>query len=730
MMRHGCRARIALIALGIGSLLCSLNCSSNSTPGIPKDITAVVFLQRLARNDGVGNVFDYTSFVPGEIGKPGGRLVKLEPPSPDGKLTVLTSDPMLARADIMAWDLSFDAKMIVFSARTAGSNRYHLFTMQLDGSNVRQITEGDRDYIYPIFVPGGRVFFMTNDVVEAGAPQFRDEYERQVTAQVGTMNQDGTGVVLGPRNVSHRVAPSLLPDGRVLFTEWRHLGDVNDGHLRIMNADMTAVREAFGGEGSGGFNSYLKARYVGTKTDGSGKQTYQVVTIATSRDRTLQAGKLLLVDLNGAEKLATAKDMTPSVPGDMTPSLQGVGRYYDAESVGNPEDQLFLASWADGPVQSELLAMAGTNPDFGLYLFNGKTGTRQPIFNDASYWDIQARPVKSRPEPPIASSPIMTGEASFTVGALNVFDSSIFNLSHGSAIKVRLMEGFSTEEGFPDMFGLSEFDGHSRLGEVPIYGDGSFAAKVPANVPIHLQLVDRFGLSMANEAIWFSGRAGEERFCGGCHEDRTKATVVAPGTTEAVQHGPVNLDTPRATRVSTDYSYDRIRGVPWDLAIQPIFDEKCADCHDGSNRPGNPTYTVVDMTTNTMQTFTFDLRGQKMMITVGERMTGDFTASYISLVGLEMEFGENQVMVIGNPKQYVEAGAAASSELIKKLNPPQRFPLDENIRLMPGVMPHPLETAMTRPSGKPLEALTPDEYYRLILNIDMGAQFFFRENKE
>jgi len=26
-------------------------------------------------------------------------------------------------------------------------------------------------------------------------------------------------------------------------------------------------------------------------------------------------------------------------------------------------------------------------------------------------------------------------------------------------------------------------------------------------------------------------------------------------------------------------------------------------------------------------------------------------------------------------------------------------------------------------------ALTPDEYYLLILNIDMGAQYYFRENK-
>ena len=34
------------------------------SPGIPADVTAVMFLQRVARNDGVGNVFDYTSFAP------------------------------------------------------------------------------------------------------------------------------------------------------------------------------------------------------------------------------------------------------------------------------------------------------------------------------------------------------------------------------------------------------------------------------------------------------------------------------------------------------------------------------------------------------------------------------------------------------------------------------------------------------------------------------------------
>ena len=187
-----------------------------------------------------------------------------------------------------------------------------------------------------------------------------DEYERAVTAQAGTISTSGTNMQLGPRNVSHRVSPQLLPDGHVMHTEWMHMGGVNEGHLRLMNTDMTGMKEAFGdelGSGNPSTNSYLKARYVTTKTfsgDPAGAQTnYQVVAIATSRDRTLQAGKLFLINLNGSEKYSTSQDLTPLIPGDRSPSAQGIGRYYDAEPVGDQAPGQFLVSWSDGPVQSD-----------------------------------------------------------------------------------------------------------------------------------------------------------------------------------------------------------------------------------------------------------------------------------------------------------------------------------------------------------------------------------------
>ena len=56
-----------------------------------------------------------------------------------------------------------------------------------------------------------------------------------------------------------------------------------------------------------------------------------------------------------------------------------------------------------------------------------------------------------------------------------------------------------------------------------------------------------------------------------------------------------------------------------------------------------------------------------------------------------------------------------------RLRPPQRFPaVDTAVRAFPGPT-HPADVGGTE--------LTPDEYYLLMLNFDMGGQFFFRENK-
>jgi hypothetical protein len=737
------RMVLGLALASTGVVACGGGTQSNSS-ALPADVKAILFLQRSPR-DSEGNVFDYTSYASG------GRLVKLEPPSADGTLTPIVDVETFKAAfpgdgvdgiDIQSYDLSFDAKAVVFAA-SLGGGKYQIFSSNLDGTDFKQLTGDDSDHVYPIYLAGQKILYMTNATADGAAsveasdtPQFRDEYERATTAQVATMNLDGSNVQFGARNVSHRVAPALLPDGHVAYTEWRHMGPVNDGHLRQMNADMTGMREAFGGEdgGNGGTNSYLKARYVQTtdyvlKDTSETVKNYQMITVATSRDRTLQSGKLFLVDLNGSEKNSKFTDLTPLIPGDRGASQ--VGRYYDAEPVDHNGSGQFIASWSDGPVDSETLALAHTNAQFGLYTFTvdmdklrkGNELSRFPIFDDPNMWDVLARPLRTREEPPLTTSPVSGTSA--IVGALNVYNSSVLTIQPGSIVKVRLLEGFSGEEGGVNMFGSTEFDGQSRYGEIDLQKDNSFSAKVPGNVPFHIQLIDKFAMSQANESIWISGRSGEQRSCGGCHESRSATSSIAPGLTQAALASAVDLDKPRAERISkTDFSYAMVRGVPWDKAIQPILDAKCISCHDANNSAGVPSYTVTDMTTGTSQTFNFDLTKDHLDITVGEKMTGAFTKSYISIMGLGEILGEDTVMITGTVPDLVEPGSAKDSEFIQRLNPMQRFPsVDTNTRAFDGSA-----MATKHAASHAGITLTPDEMYLFILNIDMGGQFYFREN--
>ncbi|HEU0037384.1 MAG TPA: hypothetical protein VFQ53_42530 [Kofleriaceae bacterium] len=717
-MRH-----IALAAAFVTALI---GCGGEDSSGPLGNVDALIILQRPKRNE-TGDVFQYTSYIPGA------RLVKLSPPTADGTLTTLCCDQAgaeFAAIDISGYDISFDAKQIVFAGKLADNQRYGLFLLNLDSGEVQQIpTDPGRDYVNPIFLPGDKILFTTNSVVETGARQHVDEYERGVTLQLGRINTDGTNEELGPRNLSHRTFPTLASDGRVAFTQWDHLGPVNAGHMMFVNQDMQELREGFGKEGTGASNSTIKVQEISPG---------RFIGIATSRDRTVQAGGLIdirlgtVVDNDGvvsaadkqSEARATYHLLTPDVPLDRDPSADTIGRYYDAFPLNAKDKPDLLVSWADGPVESEVLAAANLSANFGVYLFDSERGLRRPILDDPEMWDVFARPLQTRPAPPIvasASDPTLNGAA--LIGSLNGYTSSLKTFVPGEIYGMRVSEGFSSEEGFPEMFGTTEFEGQAQLGVARLASDGSWLAKVPANVPLHIQAVDKFGMAIMNEPVWFSARANESRVCGGCHEDRTGTTNVDPGQLEAFAIGATEMfsQTPREQRKSNVFTRDQIMGVAWDTVLQPIFDAKCISCHGDSNAAGIAPYTITDPVTGQTITWTFNLTSRTIPLTIGGESLGDFPASYISMAGLDMEaVEEGNLMISGNYQVYMNPQDARGSKAIQLLNPPLQFPSQSLATRAFQTTPH-----MQAVGGS---ELTADEFYALILAADLGVNFYAREN--
>ncbi|HWN71756.1 MAG TPA: hypothetical protein VNM90_29160, partial [Haliangium sp.] len=615
-------------------------------------------------------------------------------------------------------------------AKLSGNEKYGLYILSIETGNITPIpTSPNHDYITPAFLPGDRVFFATNAVVEDGTPQFRDEYERRETAQVGVINRDGSNETLGARNLSHRIFPTVLSDGRVMVTHWDHLGDMNAGHLIILNPDMTRMREAFGKQDTGVTNSYYKAVEVSPG---------RVLAIGSSRDRTVQSGTILdirlgevyeqdgavLADRNMAEANASYRILTPQVPRGEEPSFPGVGRYYDAYPLNAKDYPDLLVSWANGPVEDGSLDAAGVPADFGIYLYDSKGGLRRPIWNEEQYWDVFPRPLAPRKAPPVipASATNDVDENAVLIGSTNVYQSSLDDFEQGSIYAVRVLEGFSSEEGLPRDFGLTEHEGSARLGIAEVQSDGSWAALIPANVPVHVQVLDEFGMSLRSEPVWISGRKGESLLCNGCHEDRARAAVIQPGLTEALLAGPAKLmsDVPRADRKSTDFSIDGVVGVPWDVALQPIFDAKCVSCHNGTANEANPSYTITDPETGETFSWTFDLSSTPVEYNLGEEMLSGYSASHMSLLGPSMLMINEDLVVDGEIPVYVTPSSARESELLKKLNPPRLYPTpDETVRAFEGPT-HAVEQGFTD--------LTPEEYHLLILMADGGGQFYSREN--
>jgi hypothetical protein len=748
-------AKSIAIGAALLSVLGGIGCGSESS-GPLGNVDALVILQRPKRNE-MGDIFQYTSYVPTA------RLVKLSPPTADGVQTTLCCDQAgaeFAAIDISAYDISFDAKQIVFSGKLSAGEKYGLFLLTLDDGNVTQLaTDPGRDYVTPIFLPGNKLMFMTNGVVSNTAldsttnqpidmrpPQHVDEYERGTTLQVGTMNIDGTGEVLGPRNLSHRTFPTLTSDGRVMLTQWDHLGPVNAGHLMFMNTDMTELREAFGKEGTGAANSTLKAQEISPG---------RFVAIATSRDRTIQAGALIDIrlgtptttdgivraDSEMSEKNARYNMLTPDVPTDRDPLANTIGRYYDAFPLNAKDRPDLLVSWADGPVESSVLDQAGLAANFGVYLYDSSRLQRRPILDDPDMWDVFARPLMPRTAPPVTSSAIdgtLGGQA--LIGSMNVYESSLTQFSPGSVYGVRIMEGFSSEEGFPEMFGTTMFEGQANLGVARVASDGSWLATVPANVPLHLQSVDVFGMSLENEPVWFSARPGESRVCGGCHENRATTTVINPGITQAAAIGPTNAMglVARERRLSTDAelsspttSADRLIGMAWNKAIQPVFNAKCISCHNGDPAT-NPTYEIRDaMTGALVSTFTFDLTDKPVTIDYGMGDVQEYPASYLSMAGPDMEAVDMGNLTItgtlpcktvdGQPTlQCMEPQNARDSYVIRLLNPVQMFPSPNTGVRAFQTTPH--------AQAKGFTELTATEFYKLILAADMGVNYYAREN--
>jgi hypothetical protein len=710
-----------------------------------KDVSVVVA-------GGMGQVMDYGRYVPG---------ARIEVRNVDTKdvRNILEGDQYVA-ADVEGMDLNFDAKKVVFAMKLDGNDHYHIYTANLakgdDAKNpygIAKLTDGLRDDLAPIWLAGGIIAFVTNQPYTATQMGTRaDEYNHaRAVTQLATITEVGGDAdrKLCSQNLSHTFNPFRLKSGQVGYSRWEHLENVNDSKLFAMNPDCTQMIALSGQHGKPA-NSLVQV----VETD----EKNVFIAVATNRENTIQAGALVKVDARSKvndqlhdEERATFDVLTPGVPRDDEGS--SVGRYRTPHVL--PDGRL-LVSWAPGFV-NDLNELSLTPPDFGIYIYDAKTRKNELVYNDDKTWELYAQPVAPHDEPPPLSSIQTSQDPSLpvTLGSIDIRNTSLGSIHHNTvsgaqftdgtsiddalkaAVKVRIVEGFSTEAAKNvTMFGLTMAEGAAILGEAPVHADGSWRAEIPPFVPVHLQAVDEFDLAIRNQTTWIQGMPGEDRVCGGCHEERTAAN--APGGQQLPSaQKPENFMKAIADR--TEY--------PWASApastteIQKILTAKCVSCHNSTTNGSGPQdfYTVTMNNEETGEKTDYkiarlDLSETPVTVTY-DRRTASYPSSYVSIfypAALDMEMGRGAEVTGTKPPKWGVPSDARNSKLIEKLNvtssidgAKMAWTLDQPYS-DPGVAggtrkQHPEDVGIT---------LTRAERVALIRAFDMGGQFYSRQNTD
>jgi hypothetical protein len=280
------------------------------------------------------------------------------------------------------------------------------------------------------------------------------------------------------------------------------------------------------------------------------------------------------------------------------------------------------------------------------------------------------------------------------------------------------------------MFGLTMHEGAAIFGEVPVYEDMSWEASVPPYLPYHLQPIDEFGLAIRSQQLWIQAMPGEDRRCGGCHEDRSGDILPMNGaTTLAQQAGPTNVNLPIRERIELGW-YETAYAAPGNSVtpgnahqdMQALFDAKCVSCHDGgASDPYAGRFYTVETTledgTMLVSEIPYLLLTNTPITVEYDNMVETYPASYVTLVYPGAMMGD--AMVTGDvPPQWIVADNARGSRLIEVVDAqserdPSRWAFDGDT--------HPEDVGIT---------LTREERLMMIRAADLGAQYWSRQNIE
>ena len=447
--------------------------------------------------------------------------------------------------------------------------------------------------VAPHYLPDGRIVFSSTRqrqskamLIDEGKPQFaaEDEDRNEHAFVLHVMNEDGSGIRQISFNQSHDLDPSVLDDGRIVFSRWENASG-SSIHLYTVNPDGSRLQLLYGANSHATGTGTTAIQFLAPRPAEDGR----VVSLLKPFQGTEQGGDPVSIDTAafveiGQANLANAGLQGPaqarlSVNDVRTdPGLSPGGRYSSVFPLRDGTGRL-LTTWTmcrlndeEGrtlPCTPENVAdatLVPAPPLYGVWLYDPRDLTQRPVLQPVEgirYTEV----VSLAPRVPLPAviidavagvdyDPILAAE---NVGILNI--RSVYDLDGadiapgGYASLIDPVQTTADERparfvriekavGLPDdevrdfrgtAFGAAgDLGMREILGYAPVEPDGSVQIKVPAGVPFGIGMLDVNGRRISPRHLnWLQLRAGEVLTCNGCHIP----AGAQPGGLPAVSHG-------------------------------------------------------------------------------------------------------------------------------------------------------------------------------------------------
>lgn len=537
----------------------------------------------------------------GNCARPGGGVFVLEEPGRSMRSRVLAG-PGLPVGSYELPDVSFDGRRVLFAhcnVETSPPNReqhvgkfFHLFEINADGSGLRQLTDGAYDDFAGRYLPDGRIVFLSTR---------RGGFHRcgQGPCPVHTLalcNADGSS----PRPISfhetHEWDPSVLGDGRVIYTRWDYVdrNAVFYQQLWSVRPDGSDVRIFYG-------NNTLNP--VGVWEARAVPGSNRVMATAAAHHG-MTAGSIISLDVTrGVDGPRPIERLTPDAlfpESEMPLARRGAGAWSSGTADGSappamPEHQrwpghcykspwplsenYFLAAYSFDRLVGEPDANSANM--FGIYLVD-RFGNKELLYRDPNISSLWAIPLRPRSTPRTLPTLAAAEKNEGTFFMQNVYQSWP-GVEPGSVKRLRIVQVLpkSTWHANQPTVGLANASpGKQVLGTVPVEADGSAYFRAPAGVPISFQALDSSGRAVQIMRSVTYLQPGEQAACVGCHERRSEAPAARLGALALGRE-------PSSIRPAPDGA----NPLSYPLLVQPVLDKHCVSCHGKQKQEGKVLLT-------------------------------------------------------------------------------------------------------------------------------------------